>query len=31
MAGKVAALAILPPVGMLLLAAMARWIYRGFK
>jgi hypothetical protein len=30
-AGRVAALAILPPVGMLLSAAMARWVYRGFK
>ncbi len=26
----VAAPAILPPVGMLLLAAMVRWVYRGF-
>ena len=31
MARRVAALAILPPVGMLLLAVMARWVYRGFK
>lgn len=31
MVRRVIALAILPPVGMLLLAAMARWVYRGFK
>ena len=31
MVARVAALAILPPIGMLLLAALVRWVYRGFK